>query len=50
MLFGSDCKNNTLRDVIGVKRGDTVGIRQKYLFQFRLFKIDEGEQLPQNLR
>src|SRR4029450_12055738 len=26
MLFGSDCNNNTLRDVIGVKRGDTVGI------------------------
>src|SRR5690349_18524514 len=27
MLCGSDCKNNTLRDVIGVKRGDTVGLR-----------------------
>jgi hypothetical protein len=26
MLFGSDCNNNTLRDVIGVKRGDTVGL------------------------
>src|SRR5215467_5486647 len=26
MLFGSDCNNNTLRDVIEVKRGDTVGI------------------------
>src|SRR5215467_13242057 len=26
MLFGSDCNNNTLRDVVGVKRGDTVGI------------------------
>src|SRR5215475_9950393 len=26
MLCGSDCNNNTLRDVIGVKRGDTVGI------------------------
>src|SRR2546426_5381322 len=28
MLFGSDCNNNTLRDVIGVKRGDTVGLRR----------------------
>src|SRR5262249_28293007 len=27
MLFGSDCNNNTLRDVIEVKRGDTVGVR-----------------------
>ena len=26
MLFGSDCKNNTLRDVTGVKREDTVGL------------------------
>src|SRR5262252_2491760 len=26
MLFGSDCNNNTLRDVIGVKRGDTVSV------------------------
>src|SRR5499427_6499749 len=26
ILFGSDCNNNTLRDVIGVKRGDTVGL------------------------
>jgi hypothetical protein len=26
MLFGSDCKNNTLQDVIGVRRGDTVGL------------------------
>src|SRR5215467_4082291 len=29
MLFGSDCNNNTLRDVIGVKRGDTVGLLQR---------------------
>src|SRR5262245_27714158 len=26
MLFGSDCTSNTLRDVIEVKRGDTVGV------------------------
>src|SRR5215510_2869334 len=26
MLWGSDCNNSTLRDVIGVKRGDTVGL------------------------
>src|SRR5712691_8710112 len=26
MLSGSDCNNNMLRDVTGVKRGDTVGI------------------------
>jgi hypothetical protein len=26
MLFGSDGNNNMLRDVTGVKRGDTVGI------------------------
>jgi len=26
MLFGSDCKNNMLWDVTGIKRGDTVGI------------------------
>src|SRR5690349_10480672 len=26
MLCGSNCNNNTLRDVIGVKKGDTVGI------------------------
>src|SRR5919109_1926310 len=26
MLFGSDCNNNMLRDVIEVKRGDTVGL------------------------
>jgi hypothetical protein len=26
MLFGSDCNNNMLRDVTGVKRGDTVGL------------------------
>src|SRR5262249_14958156 len=26
MLFGSDCNNNTLRDVIEVKRGDTVSL------------------------
>src|SRR5262247_1426793 len=29
MLFGSDCNNNILRDVIGVKRGDTVGIMRR---------------------
>jgi len=26
MLFGSDCKNNMLWDVTGIKRGDTVGL------------------------
>src|SRR5215475_12942511 len=26
MLCGSNCNSNTLRDVTGVKRGDTVGI------------------------
>jgi len=26
MLFGSDCNNNMLWDVTGVKRGDTVGV------------------------
>src|SRR5262249_3240374 len=26
MLFGSDCNNNVLGDVPGIKRGDTVGI------------------------
>jgi hypothetical protein len=26
MLFGSDCNNNMIRDVTGVKRGDTVGL------------------------
>jgi hypothetical protein len=31
MLFGSDCNNNTLRDVIGVKRGDTVGIGEGHI-------------------
>src|SRR4030095_15334165 len=26
MLFGSDCNDDMLRDVTGVKRGDTVGV------------------------
>src|SRR6266567_4518197 len=29
MLVGSDGNNNKLRDAIGVKRGDTVGIRKR---------------------
>jgi hypothetical protein len=28
MLFGSDCKNNMLWDVTGIKRGDTVGLKE----------------------
>jgi hypothetical protein len=27
MLFGSDCNNNMLWDVTGIKRGDTVGLK-----------------------
>src|SRR5262245_38953008 len=31
MLFGSDCNDDMLRDVTGVKRGDTVGVRPRWI-------------------
>jgi hypothetical protein len=42
MLFGSDCNNNMLQDVTGVKRGDTVGLR---LLKNKSFKEEKMTQV-----